>query len=65
MDGVPTLTDNILAERGFAQATANIEDVVVCYNDIILAYRKITELWYNNYAHTTGPQIDKIIQKSL
>jgi hypothetical protein len=65
MDGVPTLTEDILAARGFAQATANVEDVVVCYNDIILAHRKITELWYNSYAHTSGPQVDKIIQKSL
>jgi hypothetical protein len=65
MDGVPTLTEDILAARGFAQATANVEDVVVRYNDIILAHRKITELWYNSYAHTSGPQVDKIIQKSL
>jgi hypothetical protein len=65
MDGVPMLTEDILAAQGFAQALANVEDVVVCYNDIILAHRKIMELWYNSYAHTSGPQIDKIIQKSL
>jgi hypothetical protein len=38
---------------------------VVCYNDIILGHKKITELWYNGLAHTSGPQVDKIIQKSL
>ncbi len=65
MDGVPTLTEDILEARGFAQVTANVEDVVVCYNDIILAHRKITELWYNSYAHTSDPQVDKIIQKLL
>ena len=65
MDGVPTLTDDILVERGFALSSASVDDVVVCYNDIILAHRKIIELWYNGYAHTTGPQVDQIIQKSL
>ena len=65
MDGVPTLTDEILVERGFAISSASVDDVVVCYNDIILAHRKIAELWYNGYAHTTGPQVDRIIQKSL
>jgi hypothetical protein len=65
MDGVPTLTDDILAARGFALSSANVDDVMVCYNDIILAHQKIMELWYNGYAHTSGPQIDRIIQKSL
>jgi len=44
MDGVTVLTDNLLAARGFAQVTANVEDVMVCYNDIILAHRKIVEI---------------------
>jgi hypothetical protein len=65
MGGVTTLTEDILEARGFSQVTANVEDVVVCYSDIILAHRKVTELWYNTYAHTYGPQVDKIIQKSL
>jgi hypothetical protein len=65
MDGVTTLTDNHLEARGFAQVTATVEDVMICYNDIILAHRKIVELWYNAYLHTSGPQVDKIIQKSL
>jgi hypothetical protein len=39
MDGVHTLTEDILAARGFAQALANVEDVVVCYKDIILAQK--------------------------
>ena len=38
---------------------------MVCYNDIILAHRKIVELWYNAFSHTSGPQVDRIIQKSL
>jgi hypothetical protein len=65
MDGITTLTDDHLKARGFAQVTATVEDVMICYNDIILAHRKIVELWYNAYLHTSGPQVDKIIQKSL
>ncbi len=65
MDGVTTLTEDILEAHQFSQVTANVKDVVVCYSDIILAHRKVTKLWYNTYAHTYGPQVDKIIQKSL
>ncbi len=50
---------------GFGQVTGTAEDVGVCYNDIILAHRKVSELWFNGYAHTSGPQVDKILQKSL
>jgi hypothetical protein len=65
MDGITVLTDDILEARGFAQVTGTVEDVMVCYNDIILAHRKIIDLWYNAYTHTSGPQVDKIIQKLL
>ena len=65
MDGITLLTEEILEARGFSQVTGNIEDVVMCYNDIILGHAKITELWYNSYNHTSGPQVDKIIQNSL
>jgi hypothetical protein len=64
-DGVTILTNDILEARCFAQVTATLEDVMMCYNHIILAHRKIIELWYNAYAHTSGPQVDKIIQKLL
>ena len=35
------------------------------YSNIMLVHHKIRELWYNHYAHTFGPQVDKILQKSL
>jgi hypothetical protein len=37
----------------------------VCYNDIILVHHKVQELWYNTYTHTSGPQVGKILHKSL
>ncbi len=37
----------------------------MCYSDTMLVHHKIRELWYNHYTHTSGPQVDKILQKSL
>jgi hypothetical protein len=37
----------------------------MCYNDIIMVHQKVQKLWYNSFSHTTGPQIDCILQKSL
>ncbi len=65
MDGIDALTEADIQACGHAQVMATAEDAVVCYNDMILAHRKVSELWYNGYAHTSGPQVDKILQKSL
>jgi hypothetical protein len=65
MDGCESLTDDILRECGYAQIKACAEDVVVCFNDIIMVHHKIKELWFNSFAHTSGPQIDKILHKSI
>jgi hypothetical protein len=65
MDCVATLTEADIQDCGYGQVKATAEDAVVCYNDIILAHRKVCELWFNGYAHTSGPQVDKILQKSL
>ena len=65
MDGCDSLTDAILQDCGYATIKASVEDVVVCYNDIILVHHKVRELWYNAYTHTSGPQVDKILHKSL
>jgi hypothetical protein len=39
--------------------------VVSCHNDIIAVHRRILELWHNPVLHTFGPQVDRIITKSL
>jgi hypothetical protein len=65
MDGVVNLTEEAIWACGYGQVKATAEDVIVCYNDIILAHCKVSELWHNGYAHTFGPQVDKILQKSL
>ncbi len=65
MDGIATLTEADIQDCKYGQVKATAEDAVVCYNDIILAHRKVCELWFNGYAHTSGPQVDKTLQKSL
>ena len=65
MDGYESLMEDIFRDCGYAHIKACVEDVVVCYNDIIMVHHKITELWYNSYAHTSGPQVDKILHKSI
>jgi hypothetical protein len=65
MDGVVNLMEEDIRVCGYGQVKATAEDVVVCYNDIILAHRKVSELWHNGYTHTFGPQVDKILQKFL
>ncbi len=65
MDGCDSLMDAILQDCGYATIKAFVDDVAVCYNDIILVHHKVQELWYNAYTHTLGPQVDKILHKSL
>jgi len=65
MDGCAHLTEDVLQDCCYAHIKASIEDVAVCYNDIILVHNKVRELWYNVYAHTSGPQVDKILHKSI
>ena len=65
MDGCAILAEDVLQDCGYAHIKASVEDVVVCYNDIIMVHNKVRELWYNAYAHTLGPQVDKILHKSI
>ena len=65
MDGTDNLTEDTLQDCGYSTIKATVDDVMVCYNDIILVHHKVMELWYNVYAHTSGPQVDKVLQKSL
>ena len=44
MDGTTTLTEDILQDCGYSQIKANVEDVIVYYNDIILVHHKVMEL---------------------
>jgi hypothetical protein len=62
-DGFPTLTSGVLSKIGYNKISSS--DVVSCHNDIIAVHRRILELWHNPVSHTFGPQVDRIITKSL
>jgi hypothetical protein len=62
-DGFPTLTSGVLCKIGYNKISSS--DVVSCHNDIIAVHRRILELWHNPVSHTFGPQVDRIITKSL
>ena len=64
MDGIKTLSENFIQDCGYGCVKATMEDVVVCFKDIIMVHHKVRELWYNSYTHTMGPQVDKILEKS-
>jgi hypothetical protein len=64
-DGVSTLTEDIVRNCGFTRIKASADDVVVCYNDIMYVHKRVRELWYNSSSHTLGPQVDRILRKSL
>jgi hypothetical protein len=65
MDGCESLMEDVLQDCGYAHIKASVKDVIVCYNDIILVHHKVRKLWYNAYAHTSGPQVNKILYKSI
>ena len=62
-DGFPTLTSGVLSKIRYNKISSS--NVVSCHNDIIAVHRQILELWHNPFSHTFGPQVDRIITKSL
>jgi hypothetical protein len=61
--GVAQLDAAFLERCGFNMIST--DDVVTCYNNIIVAHRRICELWFNPTANTYGPQVDRILLKSF
>ena len=61
--GVQLLTHAILAKCGYNQIPSS--DIVTCHNDIIAVHRRVRDLWYNPTTHTYGPQVERIMSKSL
>ncbi len=61
--GVAVLTHAILVKCGYNQIVSS--DVVTCHNNIIAVHRRVRELWYNPSTHTYGPQVERIVTKSL
>ena len=65
MNGVDDLNESFIQDCGYGIVKATVEDVVVCFNDIIMVHRKVRDLWHNSYAHTLGPQVSTILTKHI
>ena len=65
MDGVDNLNEKFIQDCGYGIVKATVEDVIVCFNDIIMVHRKVRDLWHNNYTHTMGPQVSTILTKHI
>ena len=62
-DGHPHITPHFLQLCGYDSFTA--DDVLTCFNDIISAHDTIYHLWSNPTTTTYGPQVGRILQKSI
>ncbi len=62
-NGVALLNTGYLVCCGFNMIST--DDVVTCFNDIILARCRIRDTWHNPVANTYGPQLDPILLKSF
>jgi hypothetical protein len=60
---VALLDMSYLVHCGFNMIS--MEDVVTCFNDIILAHCQIQDMWHNPGANTYGPQVDCFLLKSF
>ena len=61
--GVDPLTSITLVDVGYTNIGS--DDVVACHNAIIEVHRKVLQMWHNPTTNTFGPQVNRIIQKSL
>ena len=62
-DGVDPMTSVTLVEVGYNNIGS--DDVVACHNAIIDVHRRVLQMWHNSTANTFGPQVNRIVQKSL
>jgi hypothetical protein len=60
---VASLDTSYLVHCGFNMILT--DNVITCFNDIILARRQIQDMWHNLVANTYGPQVDSILLKSF
>ncbi len=65
-DGVPTLTIEFIHECGYNSfLPEDADDVIICYNDVILVHRKVVTGWYNHRTGRSGPLVEYILKKAL
>ena len=64
--GKSELTLDFIHECGYDSITVKApEDILICYNDIILVHRKVVAGWTNSRTGRSGPTVEYILKKAL
>ncbi len=58
-----SLTLSIIAAVGYSNIGS--DNIVACHNNIIEMHHCTVQLWHNPTANTFGPQVNRILEKSL
>ncbi len=65
-DSLAELTIDFIHERGYDSITVEApEDILICYNDIILVHRNVVADWMNFRTGRSGPTVEYILKKAL
>ncbi len=65
--GVKDLSIQFIHACGYQSfsSTECADDILPCYSHIRLLHRKIRQAWYNPRTLTSGPSVDRILEKGL
>jgi hypothetical protein len=65
--GVRVLTVQFIHECGYRSFsnTMSPEDVLLSYGKIIQVYRKVEQSWFNTCTQTSGPSVERILERGL
>jgi hypothetical protein len=65
--GVQVLTVQFIHDCGYRtfSNTVSPEDVLLSFGEIIQIHRKVEQGWYNTRTQTSGPLVERILDKGL
>jgi hypothetical protein len=66
-NGVKELTIQFIHACGYQSfaATESADDILPCYGHIQLIHKKVRQAWYNPRTVSSGPSVDRILEKGL
>jgi hypothetical protein len=64
--GVMVVTEKFICNCGYKSfSPESMEEVLFCYNDIMMVHRKVIRGWVNSCSGQSGPSIKYILEKAL
>ena len=65
-EGVMVLTEKFICNCGYNSfSPESMEEVLFCYNDIMMVHRKVIASWVNSCSGWSGPSVKYIPEKAL